>query len=133
MEKDTEMKILYEAEFSKLKELEFISKADNIFKGICTILTHHSVVRKNKITSNVITIFSGSAKPKTGFSANDCLEVGLNLNHDILDVMLSFRLISIAWTSDIRQAFLMVKLLNEEAEALKFLLEDENVPVSLQT
>ncbi|XP_045032617.1 uncharacterized protein LOC123474466 [Daphnia magna] len=133
MEKDNEMKTSYEAEFRKLKELRFISKADTNFKGIYTILPHHPVVRKDKITSKVRPVFNGSAKPKTGFSANDCLEEGLNLNPDILDVILTFRLNPIAWTADIRQAFLMVKLLNEDAEALRFLLEDENVPGTLQT
>ncbi|XP_045032634.1 uncharacterized protein LOC123474487 [Daphnia magna] len=133
MEKDNEMMTSYEAEFRKLKELRFISKADTNFKGIYTILPHHPVVRKDKITSKVRPVFNGSAKPKTGFSANDCLEEGPNLNPDILDVILTFRLNPIAWTADIRQAFLMVKLLNEDAEALRFLLEDENVPGTLQT
>ncbi|XP_045025217.1 uncharacterized protein LOC123469933 [Daphnia magna] len=107
MEKDNEMKTSYEAEFRKLKELRFISKADTNFKGIYTILPHHPVVRKDKITSKVRPVFNGSAKPKTGFSANDCLEEGPNLNPDILDVILTFRLNPIAWTADIRQAFLM--------------------------
>ncbi|XP_045032633.1 uncharacterized protein LOC123474486 [Daphnia magna] len=107
MEKDNEMMTSYEAEFRKLKELRFISKADTNFKGIYTILPHHPVVRKDKITSKVRPVFNGSAKPKTGFSANDCLEEGPNLNPDILDVILTFRLNPIAWTADIRQAFLM--------------------------
>ncbi|XP_057369839.1 uncharacterized protein LOC130690968 [Daphnia carinata] len=132
MDRDKEMKTSYEAEFEKLKVSKFISRADTSFGGIYTILPHHPVVRRDKTTSRVRPVFNGSAKPKTGFSANDCLEEGPNLNPDILDVMLLFRLNPIAWTADIRQAFLMVKLLKEDAEALRFYLEDEDVPGSLQ-
>ncbi|KAI9565135.1 hypothetical protein GHT06_008906 [Daphnia sinensis] len=107
LDRDRKMKTSYEAEFSKLKELRFISKADTSFDGIYTILPHHPVVRRDKTTSRVRPVFNGSAKPKTGFSANDCLEEGPNLSPDILDVMLLFRLNPIAWTADIRQAFLM--------------------------
>ncbi|XP_057366192.1 uncharacterized protein LOC130687046 [Daphnia carinata] len=111
LERDKEMKISYEAEFGKLKEFRFISRADTSFGGIYTILPHHPVVRRDKTTSRVRPVFNGSAKPKTGFSANDCPEEGPNLNPDILDVILLFRLNPIAWTADIRQVFLMVKLL----------------------
>jgi hypothetical protein len=44
MERDMEMNTSHEADFSILKELGFISKADTNFKGIYTILSLHPVV-----------------------------------------------------------------------------------------
>jgi hypothetical protein len=103
-----------------LKELGFISKADTNFKGIYTILSLHPVVWKEKITSKVRHVFNGSAKLKSGFIANDCLEEGHNLNPDILYVILSFWLNPVAWTADIRKEFFVVNLLNEDVEAFRF-------------
>ena len=65
-------------------------------------------------------------------SANDGLEGGPNMNLDILYVFLFFRLNPVAYTADIRQAFLMIKLPKEDAEAIRFFLEGELAPGTLE-
>ena len=65
-------------------------------------------------------------------SVNDLLEVGPNLNPEILEVLLRFRLHKIGWTADVTKAFLQIALKEEDQETIRFLwVEDPDNPESL--
>ncbi|GFU46721.1 DUF1758 domain-containing protein [Trichonephila clavipes] len=59
-------------------------------------------------------------------SLNDCLWPGPNLNPNLLDVLINFRLNRVAISSDIRQAFLQICLADKHKDFVRFLWTDSN-------
>ena len=63
------------------------------------------------------------------FSINDCLRQGINLNQNLLDLLLYFRLNKTAICSDINQAFLQICLSDEHKDTVRFLKSNEKLCV----
>ena len=103
----------------------FIREADSTFQGAHNYLPHRPVIRSDKTTTKIRPVFDGSAKTRHGPSINDCLEVGPNLNPDLLAVLLRFRMHKTAWIADIEKAFLQIELDGDDAEAVRFLWVDD--------
>ena len=69
-------------------------------------------------------MYDASAR-SNGPSLNDTLYVGPSFGQNIMDIMLRFRAYKVALTADIEKAFLMIKVADEDRDALRFLwLED---------
>ena len=76
-------------------------------------------------------VFDGSSHSKGSPSIKNVLEVGPNLNPELLAVLLWFRLNKVDWTADIAKAFLQIELADEDSQAIRFLwVEDPNIPNS---
>lgn len=84
-------------------------------------MPHRAVVRNDKDTTKVRVVFNCSSKSKQNLSLNDYLEIGPNLNPNILDVILNFRKFKVAFNADIEKAFLMIGIAEEDRKYLKFL------------
>ena len=87
-------------------------------------LPHHAVVRRDKETTKLRTVYDASAR-STGASLNDCLHAGPKFEQQIFDILLRFRIHSIAFIADIKKAFLMVSLAPEDREFVRFLWGDD--------
>ena len=87
-------------------------------------LPHHAVVKQDKDTTKVRVVYDASAKCG-GPSLNECLFTGPNFNQKILDILLRFRSYPVALVGDIEKAFLMVSMLEEDRDALRFLWVDD--------
>ena len=83
-------------------------------------LPHHGVVRDDKQTTKLRVVYDASARV-TGPSLNDCLYTGLNFDQNILHILLRFRLHQIAFIGDIEKAFLMVSIVEQDRDSLRFL------------
>ncbi|KAL5475814.1 hypothetical protein EMCRGX_G025680 [Ephydatia muelleri] len=120
-----------------LREYDGIIR-DQIAKGIVEIvknpsdgelgrihyLPHHPVIRQDKQTTRIRIVYDASAR-SNGPSLNDTLYVGPSFGQNIMDIMLRFRVYKVALTADIEKAFLMIKVADEDRDALRFLwLED---------
>lgn len=90
-----------------------------------TSVPHHPVYRRDKFTTKVRRVFDGAKKSKYGTSLNEVLEIGENLNPDLLSTMMWFRMNPYAWVADIEKAFLNIALQPEDAEAIRFLWSAE--------
>lgn len=88
-------------------------------------LPHRAVVRKDKSTSKVRIVFDGSAHRKNELSLNDCLFIGPNLYPDIFELILSFRENKIAFTADIKQAFLQLIIHKEDRDVTRFFWSED--------
>ena len=66
-------------------------------------------------------VYDASAKMKNKPSLNDCLQVGPCMLPKIFDIMVRFRCFKYALTSDIKSAFLNIRIKNEERDYLRFL------------
>ena len=96
-------------------------------------LSHHAVIRRDKQTTKLRIVYDASARDK-GLSLNDCLFSGPKFDQSILDILLRFRMYSIALVADVEKAFLMVSVRAEDCNALRFLWVDdvEKSPPAIQ-
>lgn len=101
--------------------LGFITRVDISEYTECTYLPHHPVVREDKATTKIRPIFNALARTKGGLSLNDCLEVGPNINPDLLTTLARFRLPTIALIADIKKVFLRISLKEKDGDLVRFL------------
>lgn len=71
-------------------------------------IPHHGVVREDKVTSKLRVVLDGSCKTSTHVSLNNLLYSGQNLQGNLFNIIVNFRLFPIALSADIRQMFLSI-------------------------
>ncbi|XP_055927999.1 uncharacterized protein LOC129959201 [Argiope bruennichi] len=124
LDKNKELFVKYDGIIKEHLREGIIERVDlNLDQNINTgyFLPHHAVVRERKNSTKVRIVFDASSKGKGALSLNDCLESGPNLNTDLLEILLRFRLQKIAFSADIQRAFLEVGIAKEDRQFLKFL------------
>lgn len=84
-------------------------------------LPHHAVLREEKAMTKLRVVFDASSHEAGSLSLNNCLYTGSNLNPDLLDVLIKFRLHKIAFTADITKAFLQIALADKGKDSVRFL------------
>ncbi|XP_056094778.1 uncharacterized protein LOC130073406 [Rhinichthys klamathensis goyatoka] len=84
-------------------------------------MPHHAVLREDKVTTKLRVVFDASSHDIGFPSLNDCLLTGPNLNPDLLSILIKFRLNEIAFTADIKKAFLQISLAEKDRDAVRFL------------
>jgi hypothetical protein len=94
-------------------------------------LPHRAVFKPESKTTPLRPVFDASCKVGRTPSLNDCLEKGPNLLELIPSILLRFRMGRIGVTSDIRRAFLMIGINEEDRSSVRFLWWDN--PDSKQT
>ncbi|GBM35413.1 hypothetical protein AVEN_181512-1 [Araneus ventricosus] len=87
-------------------------------------LPHRPVIRHDKVSSKLRIVFDASSHKSGKFSLNDSLHTGPNLYPDLFELLLSFRKHPIAFTADIKQAFLNVELDESDKNVTKFFSTD---------
>jgi len=84
-------------------------------------LPHHPVYKMSSSTTPVRPVFDASARVGKSLSLNQCLEKGPNLLELIPSILLRFRMKNVGIISDIRKAFQMVSVTEEDRNYQKFL------------
>ena len=85
-------------------------------------LPHHAIVRDDKQTTKVCVVYDGSARSvRTLYLSNNCLLTGPNLIPKLSDILIRFRWNTIAITTDIEKAFLMIGINQRDRNLLCFL------------
>ena len=107
-------------------------------EGLLYYLPHSAVIKEDRMTMKVRIVFDASSHEKSAASLNDCLWTGPNLNPDVLELLLHFRIYPVAVLGDLEKAFLQVSLAPEDRDATRFLwiregLESWKVPRSVRT
>ncbi|GFV99966.1 integrase catalytic domain-containing protein [Trichonephila clavipes] len=98
---------------------------DNELKRPVYYLPHQAVRKDGRLTSKTRIVFDAGSHQNNELSLNDCLWPGINLNPNLLDILINFRLNAIAFCSDIKQAFLQICLADEHKDAVRFLWSDD--------
>ncbi|GFQ88795.1 reverse transcriptase domain-containing protein [Trichonephila clavata] len=94
-------------DFSKENIIESVIETPKLQGSPFTFyLPHTCVKRLDKTTTKIHIVFDGSSHGENQLSLNDCLNSGVNLNPDLLELILKFRENPIAYTADIEKTFL---------------------------
>ncbi|GFW38427.1 uncharacterized protein TNCV_1332801 [Trichonephila clavipes] len=83
-----------------------------------------AIRKDDRLTSKTRIVFDAGSHQNNELSLNDCLWPGINLNSNLLDILINFRLNAIAFCSDIKQVFLQICLADEHKDAVRFLWSD---------
>ncbi|KAH6937316.1 hypothetical protein HPB50_026728 [Hyalomma asiaticum] len=94
-------------------------------RGSAYYVPHSEVIREDSVTTKLRVVFDASSHAKGVRSLNSWLEIGPNLNPDLLQVLLRFRFNLVPMTADIENAFLQVDILIEDRDMFRFLWFDE--------
>ncbi|XP_045508116.1 uncharacterized protein LOC123703948 [Colias croceus] len=81
-------------------------------------LPHHGVQRAASSTTKLRVVFNGSAKTTTGYSLNDLMHKGPNMQKDLQSIIINWRLYRYAYTSDIEKMYRQI-LVKEEDQKLQ--------------
>ncbi|GFX98040.1 integrase catalytic domain-containing protein [Trichonephila clavipes] len=98
---------------------------DNKLRRPVYYLPHQAIRKDGRLTSKTRIVFDAGSHQNNELSLNDCLWPGINLNPNLLDILINFRLNAIAFCSDIKQAFLQICLADEHKDAVRFLWSDD--------
>jgi hypothetical protein len=124
----------YSAIFQAWEEEGIISRVETEIEkrpGRIHYLPHRAVLKPESKTTPVRPVFDASCKVGRTPSLNDCLEKGPNLLELIPSILMRFRMGRIGVTSDIRKAFLIIELNEEDRDSVRFLWWDDPMKKSL--
>lgn len=84
-------------------------------------IPHHQVITKTAEKDKWRIVFDCSSHCRGTSSLNDHLLVGPNLNPDVLDLLLKFRLHPVVVSADVSKAYLRINLAEEDRRLFRFL------------
>ncbi|XP_070390992.1 uncharacterized protein [Dermacentor albipictus] len=84
-------------------------------------MPHREVIREESLTTKLRVVFDASSHAQGFPSRNDCLDKGVNLNPELLQVLLRFRRFPVAINSGIEKAFLQIEIQETDRDAFRFL------------
>ncbi|GFY78983.1 DUF1758 domain-containing protein [Trichonephila inaurata madagascariensis] len=86
------------------------TSCDSLLDSQGFYLPHHAVICSAKTTSRIRIVFDGSAHEDGQSSLNQSLYMGPNLHPNILELLLCFQKSPVAFTADVKSAFLQIEL-----------------------
>ncbi|GFS32225.1 uncharacterized protein TNIN_168651 [Trichonephila inaurata madagascariensis] len=105
--------------------IELVPDSDSDSNNVTFYLPHREVIRKDRPSSQLRIVYDASSHDANSPSLNSCLHIGPNLYPEIFDILLRFRLNAVAFTADMKQAFLQIMLNEEDRDGTKFLLSND--------
>lgn len=100
---------------------EEVPRREIVASSVTYYLPHHAVIREDKVTTKLRVVFDASFYEEGNPSVNYCVITGPNLNPDLMNVLLKFRLHHIAYMADIKKTFLQISLSDRDQDAVRFL------------
>ncbi|GFW43001.1 integrase catalytic domain-containing protein [Trichonephila clavipes] len=100
------------------------TSCDSLLDSQGFYLPHHAVIRSDKTTSHIRIVFDGSAHEDGQSSLNQSLYTGPNLHPNILELLLCFRKSHVAFTADVKLAFLQIELNFRDRDFTRFFWTD---------
>ncbi|GFV30545.1 integrase catalytic domain-containing protein [Trichonephila clavipes] len=119
----TELRIFWEIESLGILDKGSVTLG-NGEEEIGFYLPHHAVIRSDKTTSRIRIVFDGSAHEDGQSSLNQSLYTGPNLHPNILELLLCFRKSPVAFTADVKSAFLQIELDFRDRDFTRFFWTD---------
>lgn len=87
-------------------------------------LPHHAVLKKSSLTTKLGVVFDASAKTSSGYSLNDCLRIGPNIQDDLFSTLIRFRGHKIVLTAEIAKMYRLIQLHENKRKHQRILWRD---------
>lgn len=84
-------------------------------------LPHHGVLNENSLTTKLRVVFDGSASTSSGYSLNDILAVGPQVQNDLFTILVRFRRHTIAVCADVEKMYRQVLIKPDDRYLQKIL------------
>ena len=98
-----------------------VERVEAVATGVEFYIPHKAVVREAAASTKLRIVYDASARAhQDAPSLNDCLEVGPPLQNQLWKVLVRGRFHPIAVAGDLKQAFLQVRIREEDRDALRF-------------
>ncbi|CAH2101847.1 unnamed protein product [Euphydryas editha] len=94
-------------------------------------LPHHAVIRESSISTKLRTVFNASMKTNSGYSLNDLMEKGPNLQKDILSLIIKWRSYKYVITADIEKMYRQI-LIHQDQQSLQKIIWRESTKEPLR-
>lgn len=128
LEKEPEVMEKHKAIIKTQFEEGIIEKAPNSAKeGKEYYIPHKPVIRENPETTKLRVVYDASAS-KNGVSLNSCLETGPPLQNILWSVIIRNRTQPISVCADLKQAFVQIRINEEDRDVLRFHWINEHDP-----
>lgn len=105
LEKQTNLAKAYKDFMAEYIELGHMKQSTVSNKTYECHLPHHGVQRAESTTTKYRVVFNASAKTSTGYSLNDLMYKGPNLQQDLQTLLIKWRQYKFAYTADIEKMF----------------------------
>ncbi|XP_073956544.1 uncharacterized protein [Choristoneura fumiferana] len=119
-------------EYADLKHLSFSNSNHNFNLNPCYYLCHHAVFKQESESTKLRVVFDGSAPSTSGYSLNDILLVGPNVQDSLFSILIRARQYKYLLTGDIEKMYRQV-LVDEDDRHLQLILWRENESQPIQT
>ena len=94
-------------------------------------MPHHAIIREEAVTTKVRVVFNASAARKGTQALNDVLDPGPSLLPQLPGLLIRFREFKFAIQGDIRKAFFMIGIKEEDRQYLRFVWPNEKGEMSV--
>lgn len=121
----------YKAFMKEYSDLEHMKLSTNNLQTEC-YLPHHGVERVESTTTKYRVVFNASSTTTTGYSLNDLMYTGPNLQQDLQTLLLNWRQYEFAFTADIEKMYRQI-LVHENDRPLQKIIWRENPEQPLQS
>ena len=95
--------------YLKLGHMELIPESEYAKKE-AYYFPHHAVLREYSSTTKFRVVFDASSKSSTGYSLNDLLMIGSQVQNDLYPILLWFRTFVVAVCVDVEKMFCQIKV-----------------------
>lgn len=82
---------------------------------------HHAVVKEDSLTTKLRVVFDGSCKTTSGYSLNEVMLKGYQVQPDLFEILCRFRSYKFVLTSDIQKMFRQIKVNPKQTYLLNIL------------
>ena len=111
----------YEAIINEQKKEGVVEPANAPAKGVEFYIPHKAVIRESSESTKLRIVYDASARANpTAPSLNECLYPGPPLQNKLWEILVHQRMYPVAVTADIQEAFLQVRIKENERDALRF-------------
>ncbi|XP_075977359.1 uncharacterized protein LOC142977365 [Anticarsia gemmatalis] len=122
LERNNKLASMYKEFIKEYIELGHMKPATPITSAVTDCyLPHHGVLREHAETTKLRVVFNASQKTSTGFSLNNVLEKGPNLQKDIQALVLRWRSYKYAYTADIEKMYRCIWISEEQQPLQKII------------
>ncbi|XP_049886991.1 uncharacterized protein LOC126381569 [Pectinophora gossypiella] len=128
--RNSSLKVEYSKFIKEYADLGHLSQSENLKPPVSYFLCHHAVLRENSESTKLRVVFDGSAPSSSGYSLNDILMVGPNVQDSLFSILIRARQYKYLLTGDIEKMYRQVEVHNEDRD-LQLILwrEDESQPI----